>query len=162
MTHLPKARKRKRRVAGYARVSTDNDEQFTSYQSQVNYHTKMIEANLRWEFVRVYADEGISGTVTKNRVGFNTMIKDAIAGRIDLILTKSVSRFVRNIVDSITTIRRLKEKDVEHFFKMRTSTPSTPRASSSLPSCPHWTRTNRVPLRRTSPEERANPCPTAR
>ncbi|MCI7220195.1 MAG: recombinase family protein [Bacilli bacterium] len=117
MTHLPKARKRKRRVAGYARVSTDSDEQFTSYQSQVNYHTKMIEANPGWEFVRVYADEGISGTGTKNHVGFNTMIKDAMAGRIDLIVTKLVSRFVRNIVDSITTIRRLKEKDVERFFK---------------------------------------------
>ena len=115
MTHLPKARKRK--VAGYARVSTDSDKQFTSYQSQVNYHTKMIKANPGWEFVRVYADEGIPGTGTKNRVGFNTMIKDAMPGRIDLIATKSVSRFVRNIVDSITTIRRLKEKDVECFFK---------------------------------------------
>lgn len=117
MTHLPKTRKRKRRVAGYARVSTDSDEQLTSYQSQVNYHTKMIEANPGWEFVRVYVDEGISGTGIKNRVGFNTMIKDAIAGRIDLIVTKSVSRFVRNIVDSITTIRRLKEKNVERFLK---------------------------------------------
>lgn len=115
MTHLPKARKR--RVAGYARVSTESDEQFTSYQSQVNYHTKMIEANPGLEFVRVYADEGISGTGIKNRVGFNTMIKDAMAGRMDLIVTKSVSRFVRNIVDSITTIRRLKEKDVERLFK---------------------------------------------
>ena len=102
---------------GYARVSTDSNEQFTSYQSQVNYHTKMIEANPGWEFVRVYADEDISGTGTKNRVGFNTMIKDAIAGRIDLIVTKSICRFVRNIVDSITTIRRLKEKDVDRFFK---------------------------------------------
>ena len=81
MTHLPKARKRKRRVAGYARVSTDSDEQLTSYQSQVNYHTKMIEANLGWEFVRIYADEGISGTGTKNRVGFNTMIKDEMAAK---------------------------------------------------------------------------------
>ena len=117
MTHLPKTMKRKRRVAGYARVSTDSDEQFTSYQSQVNYHTKMIEANPGWELVRVYADEGIPGTGTKNRVGFNTMIKDAMALRIDLIVTKSVSRFVRNIVDSITTIRRLKEKDVERFLK---------------------------------------------
>lgn len=117
MTHLPKTMKRKRRVAGYARVSTDSDEQFTSYQSQVNYHTKMIKANPGWEFVRVYADEGIPGTGTKNRVGFNTMIKDAMALRIDLIVTKSVSRFVRNIVDSITTIRRLKEKDVERLLK---------------------------------------------
>ncbi len=115
MTHLPKARKRKRRVAGYGRVSTDSDEQLTSYQSQVNYHTKMIEANPGWEFVRVYADEGISGTGTKNRVWFNTMIKDAMAGRIDLIVTKSVSRFVRNIVDSITTIRRLKKENIYTF-----------------------------------------------
>ena len=73
--------------------------------------------NPEWEFVRVYTDEGISGTNTKKREGFNQMVEDALSGRIDLIITKSVSRFARNTVDSLTTIRKLKEKGVEVFFE---------------------------------------------
>ena len=65
---------RKRRVAAYARVSTDKDEQITSYKAQVDYYTKMIQNNEDWEFVDVYADEGITGTSTKNRMGFKKMI----------------------------------------------------------------------------------------
>ena len=109
--------RKKRRVAGYARVSTDSDEQFTSYEAQVDYYTKFIQANPDWEFVKVYTDEGISGLNTKNRDGFNSMIADALAGGIDLIVTKSVSRFARNTVDSLTTVRKLKEKGVEVFFQ---------------------------------------------
>lgn len=108
---------KKRRVAGYARVSTDSDEQFTSFEAQVDYYTKVINANPDWEFVKVYTDEGISGTNIKNRDGFNEMIKDALNGKIDLIITKSVSRFARNTVDSLATIRKLKEKNVECFFE---------------------------------------------
>ena len=111
------SKRKKRRVAGYARVSTDSDEQFTSYEAQVDYYTKFIQANPDWEFVKVYTDEGISGLNTKNRDGFNTMIADALAGAIDLIVTKSVSRFARNTVDSLTTVRKLKEKGVEVFFQ---------------------------------------------
>ena len=107
----------KRRVAGYARVSTDSDEQFTSYEAQVDYYTKYIQRNPAWTFVDVYTDEGISGTNTKKRDGFNQMIADALAGRIDLIVTKSVSRFARNTVDSLTTVRKLKERGVEVFFE---------------------------------------------
>ena len=107
------SKKKKRRVAGYARVSTDSDEQFTSYEAQVDYYTKYIQTNPDWEFVKVYTDEGISGLNTKNRDGFNAMIADALAGAIDLIVTKSVSRFARNTVDSLTTVRKLKEKGVE-------------------------------------------------
>ena len=109
--------RKKRRVAGYARVSTDSDEQFTSYEAQVDYYTRFIQANPDWEFVKVYTDEGISGLNTKNREGFNTMIADALAGAIDLIVTKSVSRFARNTVDSLTTVRKLKENGVEVFFQ---------------------------------------------
>ena len=116
-TRLPTIGVHKRRTAGYARVSTDKDEQFTSYEAQVDYYTKFIKANAEWEFVRVYTDEGISGTSTKRREGFNEMIEDALAGKIDLIVTKSVSRFARNTVDSLTTIRKLKEKGVEVFFE---------------------------------------------
>ena len=109
--------RKKRRVAGYARVSTDSDEQFTSYEAQVDYYTKFIQANPDWEFVKVYTDEGIYGLNMKKRDGFNTMIADALAGTIDLIVTKSVSRFARNTVDSLTTVRKLKEKGVEVFFQ---------------------------------------------
>lgn len=107
----------KRKVAGYARVSTDSDEQFTSYEAQIDYYTKYIKARDDWQFTSVYTDEGISATSTKNRAGFNRMIKDALAGKIDLIVTKSVSRFARNTVDSLVTIRKLKEQGVECYFE---------------------------------------------
>lgn len=108
---------KKRRVAGYARVSTDSDEQFTSFEAQREYYEKFIRSNPNWEFVDIYTDEGISGTNTKKRDGFNQMIKDALNGEIDLIITKSVSRSARNTVDSLATIRKLKEKNVECFFE---------------------------------------------
>jgi len=107
----------KRRVAGYARVSTDSDEQFTSYEAQIDYYTKYIKSRDDWKYVSVYTDEGISATNTKHRDGFNQMIQDALDGQIDLIVTKSVSRFARNTVDSLVTVRKLKEKGVEVFFE---------------------------------------------
>lgn len=107
----------RRRVCGYARVSTDNEEQQTSYKSQVDYYTNFIKSNPDWEFVGLYSDEGISATNTKKRDGFNKMVSDAIAGKIDLIITKSISRFARNTVDSLSTIRKLKEKNVEVYFE---------------------------------------------
>ena len=107
----------KRRVAAYARVSTDSEEQQTSYAAQVSYYTEYIKKRPDWEFVSVYTDEGISATNTKHRDGFNAMIADALAGKIDLIVTKSVSRFARNTVDSLTTVRKLKEKGVEVYFE---------------------------------------------
>ena len=116
-TALPTASIQKRRVAAYARVSTDSDEQFTSYEAQIDYYTNYIKKRDDWEFVRVYTDEGISGTNTKRREGFNEMVSDALDGRIDLIVTKSVSRFARNTVDSLTTVRKLKEKGVEVYFE---------------------------------------------
>ena len=108
---------KKRRVTAYARVSTDHEEQQSSYEAQVDYYTNYINGRDDWEFVSVYADEGITGCNTKKRSGFNKMVEDALAGRIDLIITKSVSRFARNTVDSLTTIRRLKESGVECYFE---------------------------------------------
>lgn len=116
-THLPTLAVEKRRVAGYAHVSTDADEQFTSYEAQIDYYTKYILSHADWGFVKVYTDEGISGTNIKHRDGFNEMIGDALNGKIDLIVTKSVSRFARNTVDSLSTIRKLKEKGVEVYFE---------------------------------------------
>lgn len=108
---------RKRRAAGYARVSTDKDEQYSSYDAQIDYYTNYIKGHEGWEFVEVYTDEGISGTSTAHRKGFKKMIQDALAGHIDLIVTKSVSRFARNTVDSLVTIRKLKEAGVEVYFE---------------------------------------------
>ena len=113
----PLTTSRKRRVAAYARVSTDSDEQFTSYEAQVDYFTNYIKARNDWQFAGVYTDEGITGTNTKKREGFKRMVKDALDGKIDLIVTKSVSRFARNTVDSLTTIRKLKEHGTECFFE---------------------------------------------
>ena len=83
----------------------------------MDYYTNYINSNPEWSFVKVYTDEGISGTNTKHRDGFNEMIADALNGKIDLIVTKSVSRFARNTVDSLTTIRKLKEHGTEVYFE---------------------------------------------
>ena len=108
---------KKRRVAGYARVSTDHEDQATSYESQMRYYSEYINGRDDWEFVKMYSDEGISGTNTKLRTGFKSMVEDALDGKIDLIITKSVSRFARNTVDSLTTVRQLKEVGVEIYFE---------------------------------------------
>lgn len=107
----------RKRVAAYARVSTDSEEQLSSYAAQISYYTDFIKNNENWDYVNVYTDEGISATNTKHRDGFNKMIADALAGKIDLIITKSVSRFARNTVDTLTTVRKLKEKGVEVYFE---------------------------------------------
>mgnify|MGYP003588478430 FL=1 len=107
----------KKKVAAYARVSTEQEEQANSYEAQIDYYTKYIKAKAEWDFVGIYTDEGRSATSTKKRDGFNRMIADALAGKIDLILTKSVSRFARNTVDTLTTVRKLKEKNIEVFFE---------------------------------------------
>jgi site-specific DNA recombinase len=106
-----------RRVAAYARVSTNTDEQYSSYEAQVNYYMKFIQEKPDWTYVNVYADEGITGTNTRRRVEFNKMITDALAGQIDLIITKSISRFARNTLDTISYVRKLKDKGIEVYFE---------------------------------------------
>ncbi|WP_097677488.1 recombinase family protein [Anaerosalibacter sp. Marseille-P3206] len=90
----------RKKVAAYARVSTNFDEQVSSFEAQRDYYTNHIKSKPEWQFVGVYTDEGISATSTKNRDGFNQMIEDAMDGKIDLIITKSVSRFARNSASS--------------------------------------------------------------
>lgn len=116
-TATPIASNVKRKVAGYARVSTDNDDQISSYAAQVDYYTRYIKERKDWEFVGMYTDEGVTGTSTKKREGFTLMIKDVLDGKIQLIITKSVSRFARNTVDCLTTIRKLKAGGVEVYFE---------------------------------------------
>src|SRR5699024_2944331 len=82
-----------------------------------DYYTRFIQSKSEWEFVKVYTDEGISAVNTQKREGFNQMVRDALDGKIDLIVTKSVSRFARNTVDSLVTVRKLKEKGVEVYFE---------------------------------------------
>lgn len=105
------------RVAAYCRVSTDSDDQIESYKAQVAYYTEAIAKNPRWRFVDIYADEGITGTMTTKRDDFNRMIKDCDKGKIDLILTKSVARFARNTVDSLRYVRKLKAMGIGVYFE---------------------------------------------
>jgi DNA invertase Pin-like site-specific DNA recombinase len=110
---------RKKRIAAYARVSTLLEHQASSYELQVSYYTDYINKNPAWELYKIYTDEGITGTNTKNRTGFLEMIEDAKAGKIDYILTKSISRFARNTLDCLSYVRLLKNLDpqVGVFFE---------------------------------------------
>jgi DNA invertase Pin-like site-specific DNA recombinase len=117
ITQMPLNATTIKKVAAYARVSTNSDEQYTSYEAQVNYYTKLIQDRLDWEYTKVYADEGLSGTTTRRRVEFNRMITDAMNGDINLIITKSISRFARNTLDTISYVRKLKDNGVEVFFE---------------------------------------------
>ena len=105
------------RVAAYCRVSTDQEEQETSYDAQVEYYYRYILSHKNWDYSGIYADEGISGTGTKKREGFNRMIRDCRQGEIDLILTKSISRFARNTLDCLHYIRMLKELGIAVYFE---------------------------------------------
>ena len=116
-TALPMNAAARRRVAAYARVSTDHEEQESSFAAQCEYYAKYIRSRPDWEYAGMYADEGISGVSTRKRDGFNRMVRDALDGKIDLILTKSVSRFARNTIDSLSTIRELKAHGTEVYFE---------------------------------------------
>lgn len=111
------SRKSLKRVAAYCRVSKATEEQLTSFENQKEYYENLISKNEHWQLVSIYADEGISGTKTAKRHEFNRMIADAMDGKIDLIITKSVSRFARNVVDTITYVRALKDSSVEVIFE---------------------------------------------
>lgn len=104
------------KVAAYARISTDKDDQANSLESQKRYFADYIRTQQDWTLTEVYFDEGISGTQSKNRAGFQSMIASALSGGIDLILTKEVCRFARNTVDTLTFTRRLKERGVGVIF----------------------------------------------
>lgn len=109
--------KPKLKVAAYCRVSTDSDEQASSYEVQVEHYTQFIQKNSEWELAGIFADDGISGCNTKKRSKFNRMIEECMAGKIDMIITKSISRFARNTLDCLKYIRELKEKNIPVFFE---------------------------------------------
>ncbi len=105
------------RVGAYCRVSTDSDDQLSSYKSQVSYYRTLIEENSKWEMVDIYADEAVTGTQTSKRESFRRMIGDCMNGDIDMIITKSISRFARNTLDTLKYVRMLKEKNIAVLFE---------------------------------------------
>ena len=111
-----KKKKEKLRVAAYVRVSTKHDEQEGSFKNQLNYYYNMIDKNDDWQLVNIYSDWGISGTKS-NRPGFQEMIDDCDAGKIDIILTKSISRFARNTIILLETVRHLKKLGISVRFE---------------------------------------------
>ena len=104
------------RVAAYCRVSTDDEDQRNSYQSQLMFFKSKIRENSEWVYVDMYADEAITGTLDYKRSDFMRMINDALAGKFDMIITKSISRFARNTVDTLKYVRMLKERNIAVFF----------------------------------------------
>ena len=116
-THLSTTSPRKRRVAAYARVSTDSEEQLESFKSQKSHYESLILENSDMQLVDIYADEAISGTQTYKRDEFNRMILDAFDGKIDIIVVKNISRFARNTIDTLQYVRQLKEKNIEVWFE---------------------------------------------
>lgn len=115
--NVKQAEQPKLRVAAYCRVSTDSDEQETSYETQVSHYTEYIKSHSEWELAGIFADDGISGTNTKKRDEFNRMIDECMAGNIDMIITKSISRFARNTLDCLKYIRLLKDKNIAVWFE---------------------------------------------
>ena len=105
------------RVTFYARVSTDSDEQKNSLGNQIGYYEDFIKRNKAWTFVPGYIDEGLSGISTKRRENFNRMIEDAECDKFDLVITKEISRFARNTLDSIQYTRQLLNDGVGVFFQ---------------------------------------------
>ena len=105
------------RVTYYARVSSETDEQLNSLDNQVSYYEEFIKRNAKWSFVAGYVDEGISGISTKHRENFNRMIEDAADDNFDLVITKEISRFARNTLDSIQYTRQLLSCGVGVFFQ---------------------------------------------
>ena len=114
---VKQSEQKKLRVAAYCRVSTDSEEQETSYEAQVTHYTEYIQKNPDWELAGIFADDGISGTNTKKRDEFNRMIEECMAGNIDMIITKSISRFARNTLDCLQYIRQLKDKNIPVYFE---------------------------------------------
>ena len=109
--------KERLRVCAYCRVSTDNEEQLNSYQSQLKYYDEKINSKSEWQFAGIYADEAITGTLDFKRTEFMRMIADAMSGKIDMILTKSISRFARNTLDTLKYVRMLREKNIAILFE---------------------------------------------
>ena len=105
------------RVAPYCRVSTDSEDQLNSYRSQMQYYTDLIKSKKEWVMVDMYADEAVTGTQVTKREDFQRLINDCMNGDIDMVITKSISRFARNTLDTLKYVRMLKEKNIAVYFE---------------------------------------------
>ncbi len=117
---------KKKKVAAYCRVSKDTDSLLNSFDNQISYYGELIQSNRDWEFAGIYSDEAITGTRVTKRDGFIQMLEDCEAGKIDLIITKSISRFARNTLDTLKTTRHLKSIGVEVFFEEQNTSTFSP------------------------------------
>lgn len=129
----------RKRVAAYCRISMVTERLSHSLSAQVSYYSRLIQKNPAWEYAGVFSDNGISGTSTDKRSGFNTMMEECEAGHIDIILVKSISRFARNTVDLLNSVRHLKELGLRYASRKSISTPSPATAKS----CCHCLRRSR-------------------
>ena len=135
--------KAKLRVAAYARVSSDSEDQVNSYIAQVDFYTKHIAGKEDWEMVDIYADEGISGLEARNRDDFNRMMADCREGKIDRVLCKSISRFARNTQEYIQFVRELLRLGISiHFEKenIDTGKMTSEQVPKSMELSPRWNR----------------------
>jgi site-specific DNA recombinase len=132
----------KLRVAGYARVSSDSEDQLNSFSAQVNYYQRLIEKNDKWEIAEIYADEAVSGVSLDKRDDFARMISDCKKGKIDRIITKSTSRFARNTLDTIRVIRELKDIGVTVYFEKENLDTAILQAKTYLPYTPYLPKKN--------------------
>lgn len=123
-------------VCAYCRVSTNIPHQKGSYESQLEYYENMIRSKADWNFVGIYADYGKSGTKEKGRTDFMRMLEDCEAGEIDIICTKSISRFARNTVECIQVVRKLKEMHIDVYFEKKESIHSRKKANCCFPFIP--------------------------
>ena len=117
-TLSPRARtnfEKRLRVAAYCRVSTDTEDKLNSYKSQVKYYTELIKSKPEWSLAGIYADEAITGTQVKKREDFQRLINDCMNGDVDMVITKSISRFARNTLDTLKYVRMLKDKGVKNI-----------------------------------------------
>ena len=128
-TEISRSKYKQLRVAAYCRVSTEQEEQQNSYQVQIAYYTDLINRKKEWALVGIFADEGISGTQTKKRTEFNRMIRMCKNKKIDLVITKSISRFARNTVDCLEYVRQLKNLGIGVIFE---ATPHNCQTSKNM------------------------------
>ena len=141
---------KKIRVAAYCRVSTDSDAQLKSLEAQKTHYENYITSRDDWEFAGLYFDEGITGTKKDKRPELLRLARDCKAGKIDFVITKSISRFSRNTTDCLGLVRKLLALHIPVFFEKEKSIPAQWRASSFWQFSPAWPKENRFPSRRTA------------
>ena len=156
-TTSSKFKLKKIRVAAYCRVSTDSDAQLESLEAQKTHYENYITSRDDWEFAGLYYDEGITGTKKDKRPELLRLIDDCKAGKVDFVITKSISRFSRNTTDCLELVRKLLALHIPSISRRKTSTPAQWRASFFWQSSPAWPKASLFPYRKiTSGQSRSD------